>query len=69
MELKLLDQRQYLTLLKRENERKILSIKDFLKDCSKDINKLQLEGLVKAGAFDKLITTGNQYLILYQIYY
>ena len=34
---------------------KFLSIADFLKRVNpKDINKLQLEGLVKAGAFDKL---------------
>ena len=34
---------------------KFLSINDFIKRINpKDINKLQLEGLVKAGAFDKL---------------
>ena len=34
---------------------KFLSINDFIKRVNpKDINKLQLEGLVKAGAFDKL---------------
>ncbi len=39
----------------RETNGKFLSIKDFLKRVApKDINKLQLEGLVKAGAFDKL---------------
>jgi DNA polymerase III subunit alpha len=39
----------------RINNGKFLSINDFIKRVSpKDINKLQLEGLVKAGAFDKL---------------
>ena len=39
----------------RENNGKFKSLNDFLKRVNpKDINKLQLEGLVKAGAFDKL---------------
>jgi len=39
----------------RLNNGKFLSINDFIKRINpKDINKLQLEGLVKAGAFDKL---------------
>mgnify|MGYP001184495719 CR=1 FL=1 len=39
----------------RVDNGKFLSIKDFTKRVDpKDINKLQLEGLVKAGAFDKL---------------
>ena len=39
----------------RLNNGKFLSINDFIKRVNpKDINKLQLEGLVKAGAFDKL---------------
>ena len=39
----------------RVSNGKFSSIKDFIKRVSpKDINKLQLEGLVKAGAFDKL---------------
>jgi len=39
----------------RENNGKFLSINDFIKRVNpKDINKLQLEGLVKAGAFDNL---------------
>ena len=37
----------------REENGKFLSIEDFIKRVSsKDINKLQLEGLIKAGAFD-----------------
>ena len=37
------------------NSGKFLSINDFIKRVNpKDINKLQLEGLVKAGDFDKL---------------
>ncbi len=40
----------------REKKGKFLSIIDFVKRVNpKDINKLQLEGLVKAGAFDNLI--------------
>ncbi len=40
----------------REKNGKFLSIIDFVKRVNpKDINKLQLEGLVKAGAFDNLI--------------
>ncbi len=39
----------------RETNGKFLSINDFIKRVNpKDINKLQLEGLVKSGAFDKL---------------
>ena len=39
----------------REINGKFLSINDFIKRVNpKDINKLQLEGLVKSGAFDKL---------------
>ncbi len=39
----------------RVDNGKFLSINDFIKRVNpKDINKLQLEGLVKAGAFDKL---------------
>ena len=39
----------------RENNGKFKSLLDFLKRVNpKDINKLQLEGLVKSGAFDKL---------------
>jgi DNA polymerase III subunit alpha len=39
----------------RMNNGKFLSINDFIKRLNpKNINKLQLEGLVKAGAFDKL---------------
>ena len=39
----------------REINGKFLSIKDFIKRVNpKDINKLQLEGLVKSGAFDNL---------------
>ena len=39
----------------RLNNGKFLSINDFIKRINpKDINKLQLEGLVKAGAFDKI---------------
>ena len=39
----------------RSNNGKFKSINDFLKRVNpKDINKLQLEGLVKAGAFDNL---------------
>ncbi len=39
----------------REKNGKFLSLEDFIKRVSsKDINKLQLEGLVKAGAFDCL---------------
>jgi len=39
----------------RINNGKFLSINDFIKRVNpKDINKLQLEGLVKAGAFDKV---------------
>ena len=39
----------------REKNGKFTSLNDFLKRVNpKDINKLQLEGLVKAGAFDKL---------------
>ena len=39
----------------RETNGKFLSLEDFIKRVSsKDINKLQLEGLVKAGAFDCL---------------
>ena len=56
-------------MLKKELKNgKFLSINDFIKRVNpKDINKLQLEGLVKAGAFDKLNKIDNQYLILYQI--
>ncbi len=40
----------------RKKNGKFLSINDFIKRVNpKDINKLQLEGLVKAGAFDDLI--------------
>jgi DNA polymerase-3 subunit alpha len=39
----------------RENNGPYLSLSDFIKRVDpKDVNKLQLEGLVKAGAFDKL---------------
>ena len=39
----------------REKNGKFKSLMDFIKRVSpKDINKLQLEGLVKSGAFDKL---------------
>ena len=42
-------------LLKKINNGKFKSITDFLNRVNpKDINKLQLEGLVKAGAFDKI---------------
>ena len=41
----------------REQNGKFKSISDFINRVNpKDINKLQLEGLVKAGAFDKLIS-------------
>ncbi len=41
----------------REKNGKFLSINDFIKRVNpKDINKLQLEGLVKAGAFDNLFS-------------
>jgi len=45
--------RQYPNVIKeREESGKFSSIEDFLKRVSsKDINKLQLEGLIKAGAF------------------
>ena len=39
----------------KENNGKFKSINDFVERINpKDINKLQLEGLVKAGAFDKI---------------
>ena len=39
----------------RENNGKFKSLMDFIKRVNpKDINKLQLEGLVKSGAFDKI---------------
>ena len=42
-------------VIEREKNGKFLSINDFIKRVDpKDINKLQLEGLVKAGAFDNL---------------
>ena len=46
----------YQMLLQRETKNgKFASINDFLKRVNpKDMNKLQLEGLVKAGAFDNL---------------
>ena len=48
--------KQYQMLLKREKTNgKFKSINDFLNRVNpKDINKLQLEGLVKAGAFDNI---------------
>ena len=40
----------------REKNGKFLSLNDFIKRVNpKDINKLQLEGLVKAGAFDNIV--------------
>ena len=47
--------RQYQILLKKDLNGKFKSIHDFINRVNpKDINKLQLEGLVKAGAFDNL---------------
>ena len=48
--------KQYQMLLKKEiMNGKFKSINDFLKRVNpKDMNKLQLEGLVKAGAFDSI---------------
>ena len=47
--------KQYQILLKKEKNGKFKSINDFINRVNpKDINKLQLEGLVKAGAFDNL---------------
>ena len=52
----------------RINNGKFKSINDFIKRINpKDINKLQLEGLVKAGAFDNLNKNRNLYLTLFQI--
>ena len=46
---------------------KFTSINDFLKRVNpKDMNKLQLEGLVKAGAFDNLNQIDNHFSIQYQ---
>ena len=43
------------------------SINDFLNRVNpKDMNKLQLEGLVKAGAFDNINKIDNHFLIQYQ---
>ena len=43
-------------VIERENNGKFKSISDFINRVNpKDINKLQLEGLVKAGAFDSLL--------------
>ena len=50
----------------RSNNGKFKSINDFLKRVNpKDINKLQLEGLVKAGAFDSL--NSNRYSLFNSI--
>ena len=47
---------------------KFESINDFINRVNpKDINKLQLEGLVKAGAFDKLNLNRKALFELYQV--
>ena len=44
-------------IIEREKNGKFKSIEDFIKRVNpKDINKLQLEGLVKAGAFDNILS-------------
>ena len=49
----------------REKNGKFKSINDFINRVNpKDINKLQLEGLVKAGAFDNLINN-RQFIFQY----
>ena len=61
----MLDLMQYQTLMKRrELNGKFKSIDDFISRVSpKDINKLQLEGLVKSGAFDEINTNRKQLLL------
>ena len=50
-------------MLEREKNGKFKSIYDFIKRVDpKDINKLQLEGLVKSGAFDELEKTEKVFL-------
>ena len=49
--------KQLQILSKREENGEFKSLSDFIHRINpKDVNKLQLEGLVKAGAFDKLDT-------------
>ena len=51
----------------RKSNGKFKSISDFINRINpKDINKLQLEGLVKAGAFDNLVKIELQFLTLFQ---
>ena len=53
-------------VLEREKNGKFKSIYDFIKRVDpKDINKLQLEGLVKSGAFDELEKTEKVFLSLF----
>ena len=47
----------------REKNGKFKSLVDFIKRAdAKDVNKLQLEGLVKSGAFDEFDTNRNKIL-------
>ena len=56
VESKVLVMKQFLNVVKERRENgEFKSINDFLNRVNpKDINKLQLEGLVKAGAFDNI---------------
>ncbi len=50
-------------VMERENNGKFISFKDFINRVSnKDVNKLQLEGLTKAGVFDEFETNRNKIL-------
>ena len=52
----------------RKNNGKFKNLSDFINRADpKDINKLQLEGLVRAGAFDNLNNNDNLYIIQFQI--
>ena len=53
----------YLTLFKREMNGDFKSFVDFIfRVSSKDVNKLQLEGLIKAGVFDEFDNDRNKLL-------